>query len=168
MLRLIRLSSSLPKVNIPKANKMPARPTIAEGDIKEKFIKGGSGKGGQKINKTNSKVQLTHIATGIVVTSQATRSREQNRKIAREILALKLQDLEDPANSRQRIVIERQKMVKARKNKRTKAKYETLEKNKQEKEDLLEGIDEIVFIDENSEPIQIDTKQSKQKLLKQL
>jgi protein subunit release factor B len=38
--------------------------TIDENDIEEKFVKGG-GKGGQKINKTNSKVQLLHIPTGL-------------------------------------------------------------------------------------------------------
>ena len=105
---------------------MPSRPSISELDIMEKFIKGGSGKGGQKINKTNSKVQLTHIPTGLVVTSQATRSRDQNRKIAREILALKIEEMEKGAVSRQQLVIARKQMLKQRAKKKTKAKYKKL------------------------------------------
>jgi len=52
------------------------------------------------VNKTSSAVQLRHIPTGIVVKSQATRSREQNRKIARRILAEKLEQLEKGSESR--------------------------------------------------------------------
>jgi hypothetical protein len=116
----------LMNIKIPKGNKMPSRPSISELDIMEKFIKGGSGKGGQKINKTNSKVQLTHIPTGLVVTSQATRSRDQNRKIAREILALKIEEMEKGAVSRQQLVIARKQMLKQRAKKKTKAKYKKL------------------------------------------
>ena len=116
----------LMNIKIPKGNKMPSRPSILELDIMEKFIKGGSGKGGQKINKTNSKVQLTHIPTGLVVTSQATRSRDQNRKIAREILALKIEEMEKGAASRQQLVIARKQMLKQRAKKKTKAKYKKL------------------------------------------
>eukprot|EP00920_Eleutheroschizon_duboscqi_P036359 GHVT01087730.1.p1 GENE.GHVT01087730.1~~GHVT01087730.1.p1 ORF type:complete len:341 (-),score=7.00 GHVT01087730.1:854-1876(-) len=47
-------------------------PKINEADLDERFIK-GSGKGGQKINKTSSMVQLIHHPTGIVVRCQATR-----------------------------------------------------------------------------------------------
>lgn len=35
-------------------------------DVREEFIK-GSGRGGQKINKTSSRVRLTHLPTGIQV-----------------------------------------------------------------------------------------------------
>lgn len=51
----------------------------------------GRGPGGQAINKTNSSVNLTHIPTGIVVQAQPTRSREENRRIARKILAERLE-----------------------------------------------------------------------------
>jgi len=50
----------------------------------------GRGPGGQAINKTNSSVSLIHIPTGIRVQSQPTRSRAQNRIIARQILKERL------------------------------------------------------------------------------
>lgn len=55
-------------------------------DIEESFVRGG-GAGGQKINKTSSKVVLTHHPTGVTVATQQTRSLAQNRKIARKLLA---------------------------------------------------------------------------------
>jgi hypothetical protein len=63
--------------------------TIPESDLREKFVK-GRGPGGQAINKTNSSVSLIHIPTGIRIQSQPTRSREENRKIARKILGERL------------------------------------------------------------------------------
>lgn len=55
---------------------------IFEEDLEERFIL-GSGSGGQKINKTSSRVYLKHVPSGTEVTCQATRSRERNREIAR-------------------------------------------------------------------------------------
>ncbi|SCU85637.1 LANO_0C04852g1_1 [Lachancea nothofagi CBS 11611] len=79
--------------NLIKKNKLPSRPkfTLAmEADLEEKFLHGGRGPGGQKINKCNSKVQLKHMPSGIVVECQETRSRHQNRKLARDKLALQI------------------------------------------------------------------------------
>ena len=93
---------------------------IHEHELKEKFIKGG-GPGGQKINKTNSKVQLTHLPTGIVVKSQYLRDQSKNRAMARELLALKLEQHQDPANCRLQVIADykakqrRNKMRRARK-----------------------------------------------------
>ena len=42
----------------------------------------GSGKGGQKRNKTNSAARCTHIASGAVGQSDDTRSQHQNKRIA--------------------------------------------------------------------------------------
>ena len=60
-----------------------------------------SGPGGQKINKTSSAVQLIHAPTGVVVKCQETRSRSQNRVIARNLLANKLEVLDKGPLSRQ-------------------------------------------------------------------
>lgn len=119
-----------------KANELPPRPKIDEDEIEEVFLKGG-GKGGQKINKTNSKVQLKHISTGIVVSSQYSRSREQNRARAREILAVKVQDAQAGAGEKTRAsVVAEYKKNKARKKKsKARKKYRQLEAGKQESPD---------------------------------
>ncbi|QNP96327.1 Putative peptide chain release factor C12orf65 [Yarrowia lipolytica] len=69
---------------------MPPRPKVDENEIRESFIR-GSGPGGQCINRRSTRCQITHIPTGLVVSSQKTRSLEENRKIARQILADKLE-----------------------------------------------------------------------------
>ncbi|WWD03355.1 hypothetical protein V865_001407 [Kwoniella europaea PYCC6329] len=65
---------------------------IPEHELDEKFVR-GRGPGGQAINKTNSSVSLTHIPTGIRIQAQPTRSREENRKVARKILGERLEVL---------------------------------------------------------------------------
>lgn len=64
---------------------------IREDDLLEKFIR-GSGHGGQKINKTSSCVFLQHASSGVEVKCQATRSREDNRLLAREELCRILEE----------------------------------------------------------------------------
>ncbi|KAL2162649.1 hypothetical protein VTH06DRAFT_6485 [Thermothelomyces fergusii] len=105
---------------------LPPRPKPPpESEIEEAFIK-GSGPGGQKINKTSSAVQLKHLPTGIVVKCQATRSREQNRKIAREQLALKLDELVNGPQSRNAIVAEVKRKRRASRAKKARRKYRKL------------------------------------------
>ncbi|XP_008934132.1 PREDICTED: probable peptide chain release factor C12orf65 homolog, mitochondrial [Merops nubicus] len=62
---------------------------LTEAELKEQFVR-GDGPGGQATNKTNNCVVLKHIPSGIVVKCHQTRSVEQNRKIAREILQEKV------------------------------------------------------------------------------
>lgn len=146
------LSSFIPlSYAIPKRNKLPPRPKwlIVEEELDEKFLKGGSGPGGQKINKTNSKVQLTHKPTGIVVTCQYSRSQELNRKRAREILALKLDELQNPETCRTAVLNTRKTLVKKSKAKKSNRKYKAhdeermVEKQKQLEEPLVDIDDEV-------------------------
>ena len=65
---------------------------INEADLDEVFIS-GSGPGGQSVNKAVNCCQLKHKPTGLVVKVHQTRSLEKNRKLAREILAAKLDNL---------------------------------------------------------------------------
>ena len=89
---------------------------ISENDLIEKFIL-GSGKGGQKINKTSSCVYLKHLPSGIEVKCQVDRSREMNRFYARRLLCERLEEkMENIKSERQ------QKMEKVRRQKRRRTK----------------------------------------------
>jgi protein subunit release factor B len=58
---------------------------VKEIDLEESFAR-SSGPGGQNVNKVSTAVTLRHLASGISVTVQDSRSQAVNRKLARERL----------------------------------------------------------------------------------
>ncbi|MBR1996812.1 MAG: peptide chain release factor-like protein [Akkermansia sp.] len=75
-------------VSLQKRNELAERMKmlgVLERDLEETFVR-GSGKGGQKVNKTNNCVCLVHRPTGLVIKCHREREREINRFLARRAL----------------------------------------------------------------------------------
>jgi len=101
--RLVRISpfdaSGRRQTSFAAVEVMPEITDNSEIELRDEDIKmdvfRSSGAGGQKVNKTSSAVRLTHIPTGIVVSSQVERSHFQNLENCRQMLRAKLAEIKE-------------------------------------------------------------------------
>ena len=101
--------------------KLMEEASVYEDDLDESFIL-GSGPGGQKTNKTSSVVRLAHEPSGIAVKVGASRSREENRWLARRALAEEILDREHKRKSAAREAREKIRRQKRRRSRRQREK----------------------------------------------
>lgn len=123
---------SLSKEKLEELEKRMQGLGIAQNDLIEKFIM-GSGKGGQKINKTSSCVYLKHLPTGIEVKCQRDRSREMNRFYARRELCERLEEKLQLVKTERQHKIEKIRRQKRRRTKRMQEKVLAGKKQRSEK-----------------------------------
>lgn len=77
---------------------------VKDSDLEVKAARSG-GPGGQNVNKTNSRCQMKHIPTGIMVDCQSTPSFNKNRDEALRILKTKLYRMEKERIDRERAAL---------------------------------------------------------------
>lgn len=110
-------------------------------DIDEYFVR-GSGKGGQKINKTSSCVVLRHHPTGIEVRCQKHREQSKNRLSAYKLLILKI---EERVKGRQSDRARKLFKLKKQKQKRSKRAKEKLLAGKKLRSDIKQTRQKMAF-----------------------
>ena len=101
--------------------KLMTEASVYEEDLEESFILGG-GPGGQKTNKTSSVVRLSHGPSGVAVKVGESRSREDNRWLARRMLGETILDNEHKRKSAARQKAEKIRRQKRRRSRRQKQK----------------------------------------------
>ncbi len=108
---------------------------VKEEDLIEKFIL-GSGKGGQKVNKTSSCVYLKHVPTGFEVKCQKTRSREANRLFARREICEQIERQVLGIKSEKQHLMEKTRRQKQRRSRKSKQKMLADKKHVSDKKSL--------------------------------
>ncbi len=116
-----------------------ARIGVREADLVERFVK-GSGKGGQKINKTSSCVYILHKPSGIEVKCQQERSQALNRYLARRELCGRLEEKIHGANSARRQAMEKIRRQKRRRSRRQKQRMLADKRHQSAKKQLRGGV----------------------------
>lgn len=107
---------------------------VFEEDLIEKFIL-GSGKGGQKVNKTASCVYLKHVPSGIEIKCQQERSRDLNRYLARKNLCEKIEEILYQEKSKKQKLNDK---IRRQKKKRSKRAQEKMLQGKRERSQTKE------------------------------
>jgi len=108
---------------------------ISESGLTEKFVL-GSGKGGQKVNKTASCVCLRDESSGVVIKCQKTRSRALNRYYARKELCDHLEEKVLGIKSERRSEAEKIRRQKRRRSRRQKDKMLDNKRKQSEKKQM--------------------------------
>lgn len=109
----------LTPATIARIKELMAEASVFEEEIEESFILGG-GPGGQKTNKTSNVVRLKHDPSGLNIRFGETRSREDNRWLARRALAEAILERENKRKSARRQEAERKRRQKRRRSRRQK------------------------------------------------
>ena len=109
----------LTPATISKIKELMAETSVFEEDIEESFILGG-GPGGQKTNKTSNVVRLKHKPSGLNIRFGETRSREDNRWLARRALAEAILERENKRKSARQQAAEKKRRQKRRRSRRQK------------------------------------------------
>jgi len=116
------------------------RASIVEGDLEESFILGG-GPGGQKTNKTSNVVRLKHRPSDVQIRFGETRSREDNRWLARRALAETLLEREQNIKSAKRQLVEKRRRQKRRRSRRQKQRMLDDKRAHSEKKSARKAVD---------------------------
>lgn len=107
----------LAPATIARIRELLAEAAVTECELEETFILGG-GPGGQKTNKTSNVVRLKHLPSGIQIRFGESRSREDNRWLARRALAETLLEREHKRKSEKQQLTEKKRRQKRRRSRR--------------------------------------------------
>lgn len=100
---------------------LAAELNVNPADVVEQFVR-GSGKGGQKVNKTSSTVLLQHLPTRIEVRMQKHREQVLNRISAWKLLILKIEERAKGKESKRSQAIFKLRKQKQRRSRKAKEK----------------------------------------------